>query len=201
MQPFRSGRRAAWLTDIAQRSVRTPLPADLHRWLEGVATRARPLVWHQRAWRWARRHPAVATLSSLVAAALVLIVVGSLWFAPSLQVKNAEIVTGLLVATGPSTGAGKFRADLSTATFRASRRQHGRPGYVMRSPAVGLLVTGSKSEARVCCLPAAACKPELTAASAMDQIGSRQAVFASSDAGEERRVEPRIDAPLAHITA
>lgn len=44
------------------------LADDLERWLAGEPVRARPAAWPERAWKWSRRHPALAAL--LAAAAL-----------------------------------------------------------------------------------------------------------------------------------
>ncbi len=46
---------------------------ELDRWLAGLPVEVRPAGWPERAWKWARRHPAVATLAAAatVAAAAV----------------------------------------------------------------------------------------------------------------------------------
>src|SRR5262249_18615504 len=40
------------------------LAEDLNRFLAGVATKARPVGWPARGWRWARRHPLSAALTA-----------------------------------------------------------------------------------------------------------------------------------------
>ena len=51
--------------------------ADLDRWLSGEPIAARPIGRIQRAWRWCRRNPIVASLSGSVAALLVTVAVGA----------------------------------------------------------------------------------------------------------------------------
>ena len=54
------------------------LADDLRRFLADQPIRARRSPWHERAWRWCRRNPAVAALSTLVGLLLVALSVGSL---------------------------------------------------------------------------------------------------------------------------
>jgi serine/threonine protein kinase/WD40 repeat protein len=53
------------------------LADDLERFLTGQPIAARPVSRFERGWRWCRRHPGSASLSGLVAALLLLLVVGS----------------------------------------------------------------------------------------------------------------------------
>ena len=55
-EPARRYRSAAELAD------------DLRRWLDGGNVQARPAAWPERTWKWARRHPAYATLLAALTA-------------------------------------------------------------------------------------------------------------------------------------
>jgi serine/threonine protein kinase/formylglycine-generating enzyme required for sulfatase activity len=50
---------------------------DLRRWLAGESIRARPVGSVEKVWRWCRRNPRVAALSSLVTALLAILAIGS----------------------------------------------------------------------------------------------------------------------------
>jgi WD40 repeat protein len=52
----------------------TDLAADLRRWQDGVPIQARPVRAPERLWHWCRRNPALAALSGLAVAAMVLTV-------------------------------------------------------------------------------------------------------------------------------
>lgn len=55
------------------------LAEDLERWLRGEPIHARPTTGFERLQKWARRRPALATLSALVVCAVVLGVAGIFW--------------------------------------------------------------------------------------------------------------------------
>ena len=57
------------------------LADDLQRWLNGVSITARPVPGWERAWRWARRRPAVAALSAMILliSAVSFVLIALLW--------------------------------------------------------------------------------------------------------------------------
>ena len=61
------------------------LEADLERFLNGVPIVARPIGIVERTWKWSRRHPLVAGLSSAVVAALLAMLVGGAWYQAQLN--------------------------------------------------------------------------------------------------------------------
>src|SRR5262249_2928108 len=56
------------------------LADELGRYLDGFSISARPGGPAERAWKWARRRPTTAALVAVCAAALVSLLVGSLWY-------------------------------------------------------------------------------------------------------------------------
>src|SRR5262249_38362124 len=56
------------------------LPDDLGRFLDGRPIQARPVGVPERVWRWCRRPPARAALVGVIAAALLVVTAGALWF-------------------------------------------------------------------------------------------------------------------------
>ncbi len=61
------------------------LEADLRRYLSGEPTLARPVGTAARAWKWARRRPAVAALTAVLSAALVTMFAGTIVYSARLQ--------------------------------------------------------------------------------------------------------------------
>jgi tetratricopeptide (TPR) repeat protein len=57
------------------------LADDLQRWLDGRPVLARPVPAWERAWKWARRRPALAGLTAAVPAALLFLAFGGVFFA------------------------------------------------------------------------------------------------------------------------
>jgi WD40 repeat protein/serine/threonine protein kinase len=85
------------------------LAEDLRRFLAGEPIFARPISPAERAWKWAKRRPAVAALlTSLIVAALTLLF-GSLWYNAQLQIAAAE--------------ARKQRSDAEAAAAEAQRQE------------------------------------------------------------------------------
>lgn len=68
------------------------LADDLERWLEGRTIIARPASNAERAWRWAKRNPAVASLAFTTLALVVAVSIGSTIAAARLRVSNERAV-------------------------------------------------------------------------------------------------------------
>jgi WD40 repeat protein/predicted Ser/Thr protein kinase len=67
--------------DPAQRyATARELAEELGRWLRGEPIRARPVTPLERAWKWTRRHPALAALAATVVLAGAALTATSLWF-------------------------------------------------------------------------------------------------------------------------
>jgi formylglycine-generating enzyme required for sulfatase activity len=56
------------------------LAEDLRRFLTGEPIAARPAGWWERGWKWAKRRPTAAALTLVSGAALLVLLVGGLWF-------------------------------------------------------------------------------------------------------------------------
>jgi serine/threonine-protein kinase len=71
------------------------LAADVDRYLAGKPIHARPVPLRERAWRWCRRNPAVASLSGALLVAVVAAFAGSLAFAAALYQEKAATEAAL----------------------------------------------------------------------------------------------------------
>lgn len=82
---------------------------DLQRFLDGVPVRARPVTWIERGWRWARRNPMTASLSTLCATLLLACLAIGAWdywrlslawqnesWSRSVAERNARVATSAL---------------------------------------------------------------------------------------------------------
>ena len=74
------------------------LAADLERFLKGQPTKVRPLGPLRRLTKWSRRRPAIAALSSVLCAALLTILVGSVVYSSRLRHSLAEVSAQRAVA-------------------------------------------------------------------------------------------------------
>jgi eukaryotic-like serine/threonine-protein kinase len=66
------------------------LAGDLERWLAGLPTHARPMVPIERAWRWCRRNPALASLTLVSGICLVALMTGAAFAIHRIQTANRE---------------------------------------------------------------------------------------------------------------
>jgi WD40 repeat protein/tRNA A-37 threonylcarbamoyl transferase component Bud32 len=106
------------------------LARDLEHWLAGEPVRARPTTAAERALKWARRHPAVATLAAVSATVVLVALVGGAWFTTRLSDAVARAEAASKNARNESAAAQKARqaaeetlADMHTASgVEADRR-------------------------------------------------------------------------------
>jgi formylglycine-generating enzyme required for sulfatase activity len=66
------------------------LADDLRRFLTGEPIAARPAGWWERGWKWAKRRPTAAALTLVSVAALLVLLVGGLWFNARLTEQRNE---------------------------------------------------------------------------------------------------------------
>jgi WD40 repeat protein len=71
------------------------LANDLRAFLEGRPIAARPAGRWERALKWTRRHPAVATLGGMTLAALACLIVGMIWYGLQMHEHNVALQTAL----------------------------------------------------------------------------------------------------------
>src|SRR6185437_9439004 len=67
------------------------LAEDCACFLRGEPIRARPVGRIERAWRWCRREPALATLAGLSVLALALLLAGGFWYSARLGAAQGEM--------------------------------------------------------------------------------------------------------------
>ena len=66
---------------------------DLNRFLAGEPILARPVTMVERSWKWAKRRPAVAGMISVSATALLILIVGGVWYNSQLEKSLVEAQT------------------------------------------------------------------------------------------------------------
>jgi eukaryotic-like serine/threonine-protein kinase len=98
------------------------LADDLERWLEGRTILARPSTPPERLARWAKRNPALATMSILLLGLLVAVAVGSTIAAARLHVSNLRALAAERDATEKLHGSYLAQARASRRTGHAGQR-------------------------------------------------------------------------------
>jgi WD40 repeat protein len=93
------------------------LADDLERWLNGEPIRARPAGRAERLWRWARRNPALATVSTLAALAAAAVLVVSVVYGV-----DRSAAAERLARTNDRLGEEKRRAEDALEGFHQQRR-------------------------------------------------------------------------------
>lgn len=102
------------------------LAEDLDRYLIGQPILARPVGKAERLWRWCRRNPALAALEFAVTALLILVAVGSVFYARKSAANARELSSALGDARqGRSDARSRLRESL-IAQARAERLSGGR---------------------------------------------------------------------------
>jgi serine/threonine protein kinase/WD40 repeat protein len=98
---------------------------DLHRFLAGEPIKARRTSQLERGWLWCRRHPAVASLLGVIAAMILVVIVGVI-------VKNAEL-SRALKDSKEANEAADVRLWESLHDRARAMRMSGRPGQRLES--------------------------------------------------------------------
>jgi WD40 repeat protein len=119
------------------------LADDLDRWLEGRTILARASTPIERSWRWAKRNPALASLSGVLVAVLIAAAVGSIIAASRLRISERRALEELRAASLAQARATRLggrmgqRFDSLAALKRAAAV---RPGADLRTEAFAALM-------------------------------------------------------------
>ena len=126
------GRRYATAKELAQ---------DLRRWMEGRTILARPATTLERVYSWARRNPALATMSALLAAVLVVAVV---WQAHSNRQLQHALAESLLRQAQLERSSGRAGQRFGTLELisRAAKQLPGPDVVSLRSEVAAALALG-----------------------------------------------------------
>ncbi len=103
------------------------LAEDLQRFLSDRPLLSRRAALSERAWRWCRRNPAVASLIGCVAALLVVVFAGALWFAVTSRQQSLDLLHQTRLAKVSEQRALSALYSARVAQTRAAR-QSGRRG-------------------------------------------------------------------------
>lgn len=133
------------------------LADDLQRFLDGEEVQARPMSWFQRRWHWVRRHPDLATITSimLVAACVLLTVLGLQtmrirWLRHSWEIslesvreKQTEAEANRSEAVRLQHEAAELKSQAATSTAEAERK-----GRLARGMAYTAMIYRAESAVR-----------------------------------------------------
>jgi hypothetical protein len=98
------------------------LAEDLEHWLEGRSITARPSRPPERLWRWAKRNPALAGLSSALFVALIAVAIGSTIAAGRLRISNQRALAAEHQAREELRSAALAQARATRLTGRMGQR-------------------------------------------------------------------------------
>ncbi|MEY2505402.1 MAG: eukaryotic-like serine/threonine-protein kinase, partial [Verrucomicrobiota bacterium] len=119
------------------------LADDLERWREGRTILARTSTPIERSWRWAKRNPALATLSGALIAVLITAAVGSIVAAARLRTSERRALEGLRsasLAQARATRLGGRMGQRFDALAALKRAADVRPGADLRTEALAALM-------------------------------------------------------------